>query len=136
MAKRIIVKVRGAVVEITDPNDLPRVLRELGWNAKVQPRGHSTSPSAEALEDLYVALRMVIEAKSGIPARSLASAMGCKSPRAMAGVVQRWSAAAKQIGFDLDEILTRSRKRDHRVWNSGPKIEKALKVLEQGRETE
>ena len=137
MAKKIIVKVRGASVEISDPDDLPRALAELGFVRGVPKPAPKPTVLEESREDLFVALRMVLEAdKRPVPASMLASAMGCTSSKAMAGAVQRWREAARSIGFDLEDLLVRGRKRDHRVWSAGPKAKKASEILLKARLTE
>lgn len=129
MAKKIIVKVKGASVEIDDPEDLPRVLQQLGFvKGPLKPAPQPTMLE-EAQEDLYVALRMALEAEGRpVSAKMLASAMGCASSKAMAGAVQRWRDAAASIGFELEQLLLRGRKRDHRVWMAGPKAKKAIEM--------
>jgi hypothetical protein len=133
LKKRIIIQYGKMKVEIQDPEELGAVLRQIGWNPPGSADPSSSSEADRAGEDLYVLLKMVAEkAPEPVSAKELAAAMGLKKSTGMWAAIERWSQAAQQLGYDLDDLVTRKRKKDRRVWEAGPKIEAAIRKIERG----
>lgn len=121
---------RGKTFEADSKEGLSAVLDELEKREGLLPPSRAAAVLSRTLEEqLLKVLRLLTRNPKGIEAEEVREVADIRGARGLGSASKGWRRVLMTRGFELDDVMKRSRDGDLRLWLPGPRIGEAIEDL-------
>lgn len=134
MTYRITIHWRGKSFEADSKEGLAAVLDELEKREGLAPAARAAVLLSRSIEEqLHKVLRVVARNDNGLESDEICKVASVRGGQGLGSASKGWKRVLRSHGFELEDVLRRVRDGERRLWLPGPRLDDALKSLEQNR---